>query len=193
MEKLKTHRALIRKSRQRKDLRVAAIVGYTNAGKSTFLRTLTGSDIVVADKLFATLDPVTRSVMMPDSQQMLFTDTVGFLLDLPHSLIHAFHPTLEEIHEADIVLVILDVSHAHYEMQYDVVQKTLKEIDASEKKQVLALNKVDACSDEARERAMAVFPDGIPISAVTGQGLDVLLRTLCNRMQDDEHKNSVTS
>ncbi|MBU1864016.1 MAG: GTPase HflX [Candidatus Omnitrophica bacterium] len=192
LERLKTHRALVRKSRQRKEFTVCSIVGYTNAGKSSLLRRLTGAQVIVEDKLFATLDPITRAFELPHGKRILCTDTVGFLLDLPHSLIKSFHATLEEITETDIVLVVLDCANPEYPLHYEVVQRTLKEINAQTKPQIIALNKVDMIPDEIREGIRRDFPDGIFISAKNGIGIDTLTERIEEGVARGEYKNSVT-
>lgn len=178
LEKLERHRALIRQGRRRKDFYSVALTGYTNSGKSTLLNALTGANAFVEDQLFATLDPMTRLYRRNGYRPILYTDTVGFLRDLPHSLIEAFRSTLEEAVEADYLIHVLDVSHPHAEEQKLAVEKTLKEIGAIAKPTLLALNKCDLVSEEEKEHILAKFPGGVLISASTRAGLDTLSQKL---------------
>ena len=174
LEKLEEHRKLVRKGRRRKDFLSVAIVGYTNAGKSTLLNALTGANALVEDKLFATLDPMTRLDKRNWRRDILFTDTVGFLRDLPHGLIEAFHSTLEEVTEADCAIHVLDISHPYADEQRQSVEKVLEEIGAGEKPAILALNKSDLITPEEVENMREKYPDGILISAKNRIGLDAL-------------------
>jgi GTPase len=180
LEKVRSHRQRYRAQRKRNAVPVVAIVGYTNAGKSTLLNTLTGSqEVLTADQLFATLDPTTRRVRLPNAQTALFTDTVGFIQKLPTTLVAAFRATLEEISEADLLLHVLDVTHPNARQQAQAVQDTLDELNVHDLSVITALNKVDALTEageaEARERLGELFTDGVPISALTGEGVDGLL------------------
>ena len=175
LERLRTHRTLIRKSRQRKDCIIVSIVGYTNSGKSTLLKHLTGADVLIEDQLFATLDPITRRYELPNGKNILFTDTVGLLLDLPHGLIQSFHSTLEEINEAQFIITLMDAANTHYQLHYNVVQSTLAEIGAQEKKQLIVFNKADKINEEMKADIRRIFPDAIFISALCGEGVDVLV------------------
>ena len=178
LEKLERHRSLVREGRKRKDFLSVAIVGYTNAGKSTLLNALTGANTFVEDKLFATLDPVTRLSKTNGKTGVLFTDTVGFLRDLPHGLIEAFKSTLEEAAQADCLTHVLDVSHPYVDEQKTAVEVTLKEIGAGEKPVLLALNKVDLLSEEERAGLSFKYPEGIQISAKNRTGLEILFEKL---------------
>lgn len=184
IEEVRTHRREYRRKRRKEGIPVVAIVGYTNAGKSTLLNTLSGSDVLVENKLFATLDPTTRRVRLPGSSEVLFTDTVGFIQKLPTELVAAFRATLEEIAEADVLLHVLDVTHPNMVEQARAVESTLREIGAAGKPSVLALNKIDQSegSQPATERRWVAtreneldLPDAVPISALTGEGIDKLL------------------
>lgn len=174
LEKLRNHRELIRKNRKRKSLPVVSIVGYTNAGKSTLLNALTGADALVEDKLFATLDPLTRSFRLPSGVEILLTDTVGFIVQLPHSLVEAFHATLEEVTESDALIHVLDVSHPLFEQNYTSVCQVLEELKAQEKPTVLALNKIDLLNENQRQSISRRFPDGVFVSARSKTNLNVL-------------------
>lgn len=174
LERLEEHRARLREGRKRKDFSSVALVGYTNAGKSTLLNRLTGARAFVEDKLFATLDPTTRLSSRNGARSILFTDTVGFLRNLPHGLIEAFKATLEEATEADALVHVLDGSHPEREGQREAAEKVLKEIGAGSKPTVMALNKIDLVSIEDRRRLETEYPQGVMISAKEGLGLDEL-------------------
>lgn len=176
LEKVRAHRGRHRARRRREGMPVVAIVGYTNAGKSTLLNTLAGAHVLVEDKLFATLDPTTRRVMLPGGQTILFTDTVGFIQKLPTQLVAAFRATLEEVIESDLLLHVLDATHPQAKRQAEVVFETLEEIGAVGTPTIMALNKMDRfpAADVLRP-LLTVFPDAVPISALTGEGLDRLL------------------
>lgn len=174
LEKLERHRSLMRKARKRKDFSTVSIVGYTNAGKSTLLNALTGANAYVEDLLFATLDPTTRLYQRNGRQNILFTDTVGFLRDLPHGLIEAFKATLEEVSEADALIHVLDASHHFLEEQKQAVEQVLKEINAAEKPVVLALNKCDLIPPEEGARLQEKYPGAALISAKNRTGLEAL-------------------
>jgi len=175
LEKLRIHQSIVRKRRQRQSFPLIAIVGYTNAGKSMLLNVLTKADAFVEDKLFATLDPTTRVLHTPGEREVLLTDTVGFLADLPHSLIEAFKATLDEVTEADILIHVLDISSSSWDLQYQAVCKVLEELGAHKKPTILALNKIDLM-DEIQVRQFAEkFSDGVPISAKQKLQLDRLI------------------
>ena len=149
IERLKKERLLHRERRRAARIPVAALVGYTNAGKSTLLNALTGADVFAEDKLFATLDPTTRSLRLADGREILVTDTVGFIQKLPHTLVQAFHATLEEVVEADILLHVVDVSNEAAEFQIEAVTEALKELGAAEKPMLYVLNKLDRLTNGA--------------------------------------------
>ncbi len=176
LEKVRGHRERYRAQRKRSRLPVVALVGYTNAGKSTLLNRLAGADVFVADQLFATLDPTTRRVELSNSDTALFTDTVGFIQKLPTTLIAAFRATLEEITEADLLIHVVDISHPNAINQAEAVQETLEEIGASHIPVVVALNKLDLLADqESARKVLEYFPSAVAISALTGKGMDDLL------------------
>ncbi|HXV44191.1 MAG TPA: GTPase HflX, partial [Anaerolineae bacterium] len=147
LEKVRAHRARHRKQRQRAGIPVAAIVGYTNAGKSTLLNALAQADVYAADQLFATLDPTTRRVALPSGLEVLFSDTVGFIQKLPTDLVAAFRATLEEITEADLILHVVDITHRNAAEQAATVADTLTEIGATHAPVLVALNKIDRLDD----------------------------------------------
>ena len=169
-----------RMKRQQTALPVTALVGYTNAGKSTLLNALSGSNLLSADKLFATLDPTTRAVEVVGGRRMLFTDTVGFIQKLPTQIVAAFRATLEEINDAHLLLHVVDISHPHALAHIEVVQDTLAELDVTGLPMVIALNKVDKLSptEKAKLKMLPLDMPAIPTSAVTGEGLDALLVAL---------------
>jgi GTP-binding protein HflX len=176
LEKVRAHRGRYRARRRREGIPVVAIVGYTNAGKSTLLNSLADADVLVEDKLFATLDPTTRRVALPSGGVALFTDTVGFIQKLPTQLVAAFRATLEEVTEADLLLHVLDVTHPQVMRQAEAVRQTLEEIGAVGKPVVSALNKIDRLpTPDAVFPLVARFPSTVAISALTGEGLGLLL------------------
>ena len=165
-----------RKSRKRHELPTAAIVGYTNAGKSSLLNRVAGADILAEDKLFATLDPTTRKVTLPNNQDLLLTDTVGFVRKLPHNLVASFKSTLEEAVIADFLVLVLDISNPHVEEHWETTLSVLKELGADDKDILVAFNKIDLQQDPVFiARARGLFPNGIFISAETGEGIGDLL------------------
>lgn len=183
IEDVKKHRDLIRSGRKRKNLISAAIVGYTNAGKSTLLNSLTGSSAHVENKMFATLDPVARVESRNGRRDILFVDTVGFLRDLPHTLVKAFHATLEEVLEADFLIHVLDISNPQCRFLKTEVEKVLKELGAEKKPQILALNKADLLDEAQRRDFEQMWPEGILISAKEKKGMSSLLAAI-NRMAE---------
>jgi GTP-binding protein HflX len=176
LEKVRAHRMRYRSQRKRSRIPTVALVGYTNAGKSTLLNKIAKSDVYVADQLFATLDPTTRRVELPGGYQALFTDTVGFIQKLPTSLVESFHATLEEIVEADLLLHVVDISHPNALNQFESVQQTLDELGANHIPTVTALNKVDLLRDpESARDAVSHFSKAVIISALNGTGIKDLL------------------
>jgi GTP-binding protein HflX len=172
-------RATQRKQRHRIPLPTAAIVGYTNAGKSSLLNKLTGADVYAADKLFATLDPTTRRLALPSGRALLLTDTVGFVRRLPHRLVEAFKATLEEAVRVDFLIHVVDLSSPEHEAHWRTTHEVLTEIGAAEKPILTVFNKTDACADAVpRFAARARHPDARFISIHTGEGLDALLAEL---------------
>ncbi len=179
LESVRKTRAVQRQGRKRHQWPVAAVVGYTNAGKSTLLNLLTGADLVAANRLFATLDPTTRSFVLPNKQRLLLTDTVGFLRKLPHTLIESFKATLEEVHEADLLIHVVDLSHPHVEEQMEAVDAVIKELDAFGKQAVIVFNKIDNLEGrELAETYVKKFPGSVAISARTGEGVGDLVQAL---------------
>jgi len=179
LEKVRAHRSRHRERRKKSRVPVIALVGYTNAGKSTLLNTLSDADVYVADQLFATLNPTTRRVELPGGQAVLFTDTVGFIQKLPTELIAAFRATLEEISEADVLVHVVDITHVNANAQVKAVQETLVDIGAGDIPIITVLNKIDLLTDtETAVSNLDGFTKTFPISARTGQGLGELLSTI---------------
>jgi GTP-binding protein HflX len=208
LEAVRKTRAVQRQGRKRHQWPVAAVVGYTNAGKSTLLNLLTGADLVAENKLFATLDPTTRSFVLPNKQRVLLTDTVGFLRKLPHTLIESFKATLEEVSEADLLIHIVDLSHPRVDEQMEAVDAVIKELDAFGKQTLIVFNKIDnletgaggsratltgkpervgerggeSINRESAETYVKRFPGSVAISARTGEGVNRLVRALENAL-----------
>ncbi len=179
LEGVRKVRHVQRQGRRRHQWPVAAVVGYTNAGKSTLLNLMTGSEVLAANKLFATLDPTTRSFTLPNKQRVLLTDTVGFLRKLPHTLIESFKATLEEVSDADILIHVVDLSHARVDEQMTAVDTVIKELDAFGKQTQIVFNKIDLLPNAAlAETYRQRFPGSVAISARTGQGLEQLVDAL---------------
>lgn len=173
LEDVKRHREVARQQRDKNHMPVAAIVGYTNAGKSTLLNRLTDAGILAEDKLFATLDPTTRNLNLPGGQQILLTDTVGFIRKLPHHLIEAFKSTLEEAKYSDIILHVVDCSNPQMEIQMHVVYETLRELGVTDKVMVTVFNKIDAAGPDTTLKDFS-SDFQVRISARTGEGIDEL-------------------
>jgi GTP-binding protein HflX len=182
LEKVRAHRQRHRTRRQQSRIPVVALVGYTNAGKSTLINYLADSDIYVADQLFATLDPTTRRVDLPNGSTILLTDTVGFIQKLPTTLIAAFRATLEEISEANLLLHVLDIAHANIQAQSKAVENTLKEINANHIPVLTVLNKIDKLPNpQIANTLVGNYQNAVAISALTGMGITDLL--LCIQQQ----------
>ena len=185
LEEVHRHQELLRGRRIKGNQKVAAIVGYTNAGKSTLLNALTGSQVMEEDKLFATLDPTTRMLELPGGQQMLLTDTVGFIRKLPHHLVEAFKSTLEEARYADVIIHVVDGSNPQMDEQMDVVYETLRQLGVEGKKMITLFNKQDQvdCPEVLRDERADVI---IRTSAKTGLGLDKLKEELAHILQEEQ-------
>jgi len=192
LEKVRVHRQQYRSRRKRSRIPVVALVGYTNAGKSTLLNHLTEAGVYVADQLFATLDPTTRRVELPGGHLALFTDTVGFIQKLPTALVAAFRATLEEIAEADLLLHIVDINHVNARAQAEAVQQTLMEIQADHVPMVTVLNKIDKLNDPEKARqSLEMFSRAVAISALKGEGINDLLSVVGRQLYETYQPISV--
>lgn len=186
LDAVKRQRATQRKDRKRTPVPNAAIVGYTNAGKSSLLRALTGADVLVEDKLFATLDTTTRKIALPNNQPLLLTDTVGFVRKLPHGLVEAFNATLEEAVMADFLVHVLDVSQPEVMDFYETTLKVLTELGADSHKTLLIFNKIDRLTDDSVISGLrARFPNAHFVSVKTGVGMPELISRLSELVADD--------
>ncbi|MFS8853690.1 GTPase HflX [Synechococcus sp. R5-16] len=178
VEELRRHRQRLRQRREASQIPVVALVGYTNAGKSSLLNALTHAEVYAADQLFATLDPTTRRLDLPNRQAVLLTDTVGFLTELPDQLVDAFQATLEEVTEADALLHVVDLSHPNWEGQIEAVETLLDKLPLATGPRQLVFNKIDRLDPEWVEDVRLLYPKALFVSAATGQNLDQLRHTL---------------
>lgn len=186
LEKVRSARSTQRKDRKRAPVPNAAIVGYTNAGKSSLLRRLTGADVLVEDKLFATLDTTTRKVALPNNQPLLLTDTVGFVRRLPHRLVESFRATLEESVLSDFLIHVLDASQPEVLTFHDTTMKVLADLGAEEKRTILVFNKIDRVEPRSGlEPLRRQFPDAHFISVHSGEGVDGLLEHMAEEVSVD--------
>lgn len=184
IDEIKEHRQTQRSLREKSGIPVFAIVGYTNAGKSTLLNALTDAGIFVEDKLFATLDTTTRKFTLPNNQDVLLIDTVGFIRKLPHMLVAAFRSTLEEAVQADMLLHLIDISHPMAEEQAQATFEVLKELGSQEKPIITVLNKVDKCENKAMIQRMRLkYPKTVTISALKGIGFDDMIELMAEELQ----------
>ena len=188
IDEMAKNRRTIRNARERSGIPTVAIVGYTNAGKSTLLNYLTDAGILAEDKLFATLDPTTRKYDLPCGETILLTDTVGFIKKLPHHLVSAFHSTLEEAAEADIILIVIDASDSAYREQVEVTEKLLEELGAGGKPTLYVFNKCDRGFAEIARIGQGVADNAVYISALTGQGTDRLVAKLEELVTDGKRR-----
>lgn len=172
IEELKKNRSVQRQRRQKQGIFNVSLVGYTNAGKSTLLNALTGADVLVEDKLFATLDSTTRKLTVDHRKEVVLSDTVGFIKKLPHQLVAAFRSTLDEVLMADLLLHVVDAGHPRMEGQIKAVEDVLTKLEADEKPQILVFNKIDLLDDADRDRLERVYPESVLVSAVNEKGLE---------------------
>ena len=186
LEAVRQQRETQRAGRQRSQWPLASIVGYTNAGKSTLLNKLTGADVMAKDILFATLDPTTRRLRLPTNQNILLTDTVGFIRKLPHGLVESFKATLEEVVQADLLLHVVDVSHPQVDEQIVAVNTVLSELGASDKPTLMVFNKVDQLNGtNPLSRLHELYPNSVAISAKTGAGVEELLSEISSQIRPE--------
>ncbi|MSO78143.1 MAG: GTPase HflX [Acidimicrobiia bacterium] len=182
LKRLAKTRSTQRKARRRRDLQRVAVVGYTNAGKSTLLNRLARTDVLVEDRLFSTLDPTTRRVHLPGGETILCSDTVGFVRRLPHQLVEAFRSTLEEVAEADVLVHLVDATAPDAEAQISAVHEVLRDIGAGDVPELLVVNKIDA-ADSDRVHELTTPPEALAVSAYTGEGVDKLLAAVGDRLR----------
>ena len=175
LERVRSTRRVQRKKRTESAVITAALVGYTNAGKSSLLRTLTRGDVFIEDKLFATLDPTSRRCTLPSGRMIILSDTVGFIRKLPHQLVAAFRATLEEVHEADLLILVADAAQPSVRDQIAAVYDVLEEMEVSDKPIITVFNKQDIAAPDRLEDLLAAYPGAIPVSAHKGTGLANLL------------------
>lgn len=183
LDAVRRQRQTQRAGRQRSNWPLASIVGYTNAGKSTLLNHLTGAVVLAEDKLFATLDPTTRRLKLPTNQNVLLTDTVGFIKKLPHGLVEAFKATLEEVVQADLLLHVVDISHPQAEAQIAAVNTVLKEIAAEGKATLMVFNKIDRLTGTVSAMLREKYPHAVCISAISGEGIAPLLAEIGTQLR----------
>ena len=185
IDTVRRRRAQLRERRQKASVPTVALVGYTNAGKTTLFNALTGDEAVASDALFVTLDPLVRRVKLPDRRELLVSDTVGFIERLPHSLVAAFRATLEEVAAADLLLHVIDASSPERDRHMAAVRSVLAEVGAERVPVVEVFNKCDALDAAERARVRAVHPGALCVSALTGEGRDALIAVLEGRLALD--------
>ena len=192
IDQVRQRRSQLRERRQKQSVPTVALVGYTNAGKTTLFNRLTNETAVASDALFVTLDPLVRRVRMPDSRELLVSDTVGFIDRLPHALIAAFSATLEEVAEADLILHVIDAGSADRERQMAAVQRVLDEVGAADVPMVAVYNKIDTITADERRRLREADPSAALISATTGTGAGELLQMMASRLALDTRRVTIT-
>ena len=200
LDDVRRHRGQHRARRRRQGLPVAGLVGYTNAGKSTLLNSLTGASVDAEDRLFSTLDPITRQVRLPSGRELLVTDTVGFIQKLPPAIVAAFRATLEEAQESTMIVHVVDVTHPNAGTQTDVVERVLADLQLAEQPRILALNKTDLLADDVGPLLRSALADAearahraVSISAKTGEGLDGLLAEMDSLLQGTDEPDILAS
>lgn len=185
LKEVSQNRQVKRKKRQNDQIPLISLVGYTNAGKSTLLNTLTKAGTITNDGLFTTLDSLSRHYVLPNKRKVVFSDTVGFMHDLPHRLIESFKATLEEVQQADLLLHVIDISHPNHKNFYDAVEDVLKELEVLEKPTIIVLNKIDKISERGWLASVSTqFPNALLLSGMTGENLDGLLERIDYMLSD---------
>jgi GTP-binding protein HflX len=192
IDQVRQRRSQLRERRHKQSVPTVALVGYTNAGKTTLFNRLTDAEAAASDALFVTLDPLVRQVRLPDNRELLVSDTVGFIDRLPHALVAAFRATLEEVAEADLALHVVDASSDDRERHMAAVRRVLEEVGAAEVPVVDVYNKIDAIDPEERRRLQAADPAAVLISARTGAGVDELLQVVASRVALDTRRITIT-
>ncbi|HEY8536984.1 MAG TPA: GTPase HflX [Vicinamibacterales bacterium] len=185
IEDVRRRRAQLRERRHKQAVPTVALVGYTNAGKTTLFNRLTREEADATDALFVTLDPLVRRVRLPDRRELLISDTVGFIDRLPHTLVAAFRATLEEVADADLILHVIDASNPERDRHVSAVHRVLEEVDATDVPQLHVYNKIDRVEEEDRRRLAAADPDALLVSARTGEGIDGLLDAISRHLALD--------
>jgi GTPase len=191
IDDVRKRRSQLRERRKKTDVPTVALVGYTNAGKTTLFNRLTKSDAVASNALFVTLDPLVRTVRLPDNRELRLSDTVGFIDRLPHALVAAFRATLEETAEADLALHVIDASSAERDRHMAAVTRVLEEVGATDVTRIDVFNKIDRLIPDERRRLAESDPSAVLISAATGQGIDELLDTIAARLALDQQRVSL--
>ena len=192
IDQVRQRRSQLRERRQKKSVPTVALVGYTNAGKTTLFNRLTNERAVASDALFVTLDPLVRQVRLPDRRELLISDTVGFIDRLPHALVAAFRATLEEVAEADLALHVIDAATADRDRHVTAVRRVLEEVGAADVPVIEVYNKIDAITPDERRRLRNADPAAALISATTGEGVDELLQMVASRLALDTRRITIT-